>query len=105
MIARSGISTVCQLFLAATLELRRVWGRDVNERQDNRDVPQQMKTGPVATLSSAILRCPITRSRRSSEYGFPISCLPAFQYDVLNPIRARRGIPPDSFFSGSALID
>jgi hypothetical protein len=32
--ARSSISTVCQLFLAATLELRRVWGRDVNERQD-----------------------------------------------------------------------
>jgi hypothetical protein len=31
--------------------------------------------------------------------------LASFQYDVLNPIRACRGIPPESFFSGSALVD
>src|SRR5438445_1071502 len=58
-----------------------------------------------AVSGMVVPSCPArtTRARRSSEYGFPIPCWPPFPVRILNLIRRRRGIHPDSVFSGNAL--
>jgi hypothetical protein len=52
---------------------------------------------------SAILRRPNYAYTQILRIRLPHPILASLPVGILNPIRARRGIPPDSVFSGSAL--